>query len=58
MRSPMPRSLNATEVKAASGTRQAAATATMPIRRRSRAEGTRRAAVASTAAPTSRSSRA
>jgi hypothetical protein len=53
MRSPMPRSLNATEVKAASGTRHATATATMPTRRRIRAEGARRATPAFTAAPVS-----
>ncbi len=51
MRSPMPRSLKATDVKAASGTRHATVTATMPIRLRSRADGARRSAPASTAAP-------
>ena len=51
MRSPMPRSLNATEVKAASGTRHATVTAAMPIRLRIRADGARRSAPVSTAAP-------
>ncbi len=56
MRSPMPRSLKATDVNATSGTMHATATVAMPIRRRIRAVGTRRAAVASIAAPTSSSS--
>ena len=53
MRSPMPRSLNATDVNAASGTTHATTTAAMPTLRRIRAEGTRRAEPASIAAPTS-----
>ena len=56
MRSPIPRSLKATDVNAASGTTQAMATAAMPIRLRIRADGTRRSAPASTAAPTRMSS--
>ena len=51
MRSPMPRSLKATDVKAASGTRHATVTAAMPIRLRIRADGALRSAPASTAAP-------
>ena len=52
MRSPIPRSLKATDVNAASGTTHAMATAAMPIRLRIRADGARRSAPASTAAPT------
>ena len=53
MRSPIPRSLKATEVKAPSGARHATATAATPTRLRSRADGSRRSTTISTAAPTS-----
>jgi hypothetical protein len=52
----MPRSLKATEVKAASGTSKATATAATPTRLRISAEGAVRSAPTSTAAPTSSSS--
>ena len=56
MRSPIPRSLNATEVNAPSGARHATATAATPTRLRSRADGARCSTTTSTAAPTSTSS--